>query len=329
MKIIRIDGVVGDWLNTGEEFQWQLAELALDTGEELMIILNSVGGSVIDGFSIYNQIKGLDNPTTVKIEGFAASIAALIAMAADKVQMSEVGQFMIHRSHVSLQGDKNELEKQAEILKSVDATQIQVFSEKTGLSSKEIEKMLDAETWMTASAAKDHGFIDEIVDKINSKMAANYLLTINSRKMNLKKLLSQLAGTQEEEKVEVIEANTEKVAEAAEPVTREEFNELKTILADLVAGLSAQEEATAEAVDTDEAKKAEAEKAEAKKAEAEKTEIEKQVVEKFEALVKGLPTSKGQPTAANKTFSETPKHTDKFAAFRAEQKEIENNTRLQ
>jgi len=323
MKILRIDGVIGDWLNSGEEFQYRLSELDLESGEELLVVMHSIGGSVIEGFSIYNQISALKNPTRLKIEGFCASIASLIAMAFDKVEISEVSQFMIHRASLALQGDKNELEKQAEILKSIDSTMIQVFVSKTGLPEKKIEAMLDAETWFSANEALEAGFVDTVVDKIDAKMAASYLSNLNTKNMNFKKLLSQLAGNTETEETKVVE-ETKTVVEATEQkaetetetedipdvVTREEFNTLKEIIEALVKGLEAKDELDGKEKESDE-------------------KISDLVNEKFAEVLKRLPASKGQPTASKTAFSEKPKYTDKFAHFREEQKLIEDKTRLQ
>ena len=318
MKTIRIDGVIGDWLNTGEEFQFRLQELGLEPGEELLIILNSPGGSVIDGFNIYNQIKSLDNPTTIKIEGFAASIAALISMAADKIQMSEVGQFMIHRASVFLEGNKTELEKQAEILQSIDATQISVFSAKTGLDNTEIEQMLDKETWMTAEEAKKLGFVDEIVDRIEAKMAAIYYQSIKGNKMKWKELLEKMAGVKAEtpEINEVVvteetsdETSEETPEEALNAVTREEFDELKQTIQDLLKALMEKEKAEGEEKTVEEV-------------------ISEVVKTELEALIKRLPRSNGQPEVPQETITRVPQYSDRYEKWRNDLKEIEAKTRL-
>ncbi len=326
MKVIRIDGIIGDWLNTGEIFQERLAELQLTDDDELLIILNSPGGSVIDGFNIYNQIKSCLAKTTCKIEGFAASIASLVAMAAETVQMSEVGQLMIHRASVCLQGDKNEIEKQADILESIDSTQIQVFSSRTGLTKKEIEDMLDAETWFSAEEAKKTGFVDEIVDKIDSRYAAIY----NQNKNAMKDLLAKLKGkksltaqekpkaeeTDEKEDKSKEQKNSEK-KETSEVVTREEFDELLENFRLIL-----------EFLEKKDVEKPEVEKTEAEKTEADDKKILDAVEKRFQTMIKALPGSNGQPQAANKSFSNKDEAIDKYAKFRAEQNAIDEKTRL-
>ena len=95
-KTIRLDGIIGDFGNTGEEFNFRLEELDLQPEDTLLVIINSVGGSVIEGWGIYNMIKTLPQQVTTRAEGLAASIASLILLAGNKVEMSEVGMLMIH-----------------------------------------------------------------------------------------------------------------------------------------------------------------------------------------------------------------------------------------
>ncbi len=179
-KNIRIDGIIGDWGLTAEDFLFRLEALELSDDDDLEVSINSVGGSVIEGFAIYNILKSLPNKVTTRIEGMAASIATLIALAGSKVHMSEVGIFMIHRASTFVEGDREELEKQQKILSNIDTTLINVYMAKTGLAKKEVETMVDAETWMTSAEAKKLGFVDKIINKVESRLVALASCKINN-----------------------------------------------------------------------------------------------------------------------------------------------------
>ncbi|MCK5610915.1 Clp protease ClpP, partial [Candidatus Pacearchaeota archaeon] len=119
-KEIRLDGIIGDWGNTSEEFNFNLDELDLQADDELLVKINSVGGSVIEGWGIYNRLVSLENKVTTRGEGIVASIASLILMAGNTIEMSEVGALMIHRASNHVQGNAEDLEKAAEVLKTID-----------------------------------------------------------------------------------------------------------------------------------------------------------------------------------------------------------------
>lgn len=183
MKELRLDGIIGDFLNTAEDFAYRLEELNLSSDDELILKINSPGGSVFDGFSMFNQIKALDNKVSIRIEGLAASIASLIALAGDHVSMTEVGSFMIHRASTMAAGNTDDLESVADSLKQIDETLVNVYVTKTGLETSEIEEMMDKETWMSPETAKKKGFIDEVEETLKAVAFLN-----SNQKINMKKL---------------------------------------------------------------------------------------------------------------------------------------------
>lgn len=135
----------------------------------ILIRLNSPGGSVFEGFAIYNDLIGFNADIEVEITGMAASIAAVIAQAGNSIKMAKNARYMIHNSWMIAMGDSRILREQALLLESIDLDQISLFSEKTGKSHADIKEFLDAETWFTAQKAKDHGFIDGITGEQESK----------------------------------------------------------------------------------------------------------------------------------------------------------------
>ena len=140
--------------------------------KELAIHINSLGGEVFDGMAIYSIIQRRKAKTTVYIEGIAASIASVIALAADEVIMSENSLLMIHNAWGGSSGDASEMRKQADVLDKISNEIAEIYVKKTNLPYDEIIRMMGEETWLTAEEAVAMGFVDSISEPI--KVAAKY-----------------------------------------------------------------------------------------------------------------------------------------------------------
>jgi ATP-dependent protease ClpP protease subunit len=125
--------------------------------------ISSPGGSVWDGLAIYDQL--LRHPARVTAEVmFAASIASVIAMAADKISVTPTSVMMIHLPHTLVAGDANDLRKMASTLDTVTQAMIKGYQRHTPKSAKAIEELMSQETWYNASEAVENGFADEVFD---------------------------------------------------------------------------------------------------------------------------------------------------------------------
>lgn len=132
----------------------------------LNIHLNSVGGDVFDGVAIYNTLLQHAAKKNIIIEGVAASIASVIAMAGDKVSMFETAMFMVHKPWTFAVGTDRDMEKSADILKKLKETIVRAYMSKAkDLSEKDINDLIDEESWMLAEEAKEWGFVDEIIKR--------------------------------------------------------------------------------------------------------------------------------------------------------------------
>jgi ATP-dependent Clp endopeptidase proteolytic subunit ClpP len=136
------------------------------------IHINCVGGDVFDGMAIYNIIKKRTAETTVYIEGIAASMGSVIALAADNVVMAENSLFMIHNAWGGAMGESKELKKTANLLEKISNEIADIYIKKTKLPYDRVKEMMDEETWLNADEALELGFIDSISDAI--KVAAKY-----------------------------------------------------------------------------------------------------------------------------------------------------------
>lgn len=142
-------------------------DLNLYKGQDVLLRANSPGGEVFQGLAIYNSIKE-HGQCDVQIDGLAASMMTIIMLAARKISASKNALIMIHLPSMVANGAKSlkrEL-KDEEILSKVTDIALNNYSERTGMPSDKILKMLEAETWMTAQEALELGFIDEITDEV-------------------------------------------------------------------------------------------------------------------------------------------------------------------
>ncbi|MBP3200202.1 MAG: Clp protease ClpP [Lachnospiraceae bacterium] len=141
-------------------------ELQAGTGP-ITVWINSPGGDCIAAAQIYNMLMDYKFDVTVKIDGIAASAASVIAMAGTKVLMSPVSLMMIHNPATIAFGDKVEMKKVIEMLDAVKDSIMNAYEIKTGLSSNEISKLMDNETWFDAKKALELKFCDEIMSRDN------------------------------------------------------------------------------------------------------------------------------------------------------------------
>ena len=160
---------IGAYGITAQDFIFEMKEYK-DTPVNLRI--NCIGGDVFDGMAMYNIIKKREAKTTAYIEGIAASMGCVIALAADDVVMAENSLFMIHNAWGGAMGEAEDMRKTASVLEKISGEIASIYKRKTRLSLDRITDMMDEETWLNAQEAYELGFIDSISDSI--KVAAKY-----------------------------------------------------------------------------------------------------------------------------------------------------------
>lgn len=133
--------------------------------------MNSPGGSVFDGTAIYNALKQHESRIIVHIDGLAASIASIIAMAGDEVRAAENAFFMVHDPWSIVIGTAEMMREEADLLDKVSVTMAKTYQAKTGKSEEEILQYMAKETWFTGQEALDAGFVD-FVEKLDENEQA-------------------------------------------------------------------------------------------------------------------------------------------------------------
>ena len=133
-----------------------------EENEPIEVLVNSGGGSVMAGQEIYSALKG-NSRVTIKIQSMAGSAAGVVAMAGHCL-ISPVAMIMIHNVSMSgASGDYHDMEKNAEILKQMNAAMANAYVEKSGRPLDEILRMMDRETWLTANQCLEYQFVDGIL----------------------------------------------------------------------------------------------------------------------------------------------------------------------
>ncbi|HVK56516.1 MAG TPA: head maturation protease, ClpP-related [Burkholderiales bacterium] len=157
-----IYGDIGGWWNGVEaaEFAKEIAALDADT---INVRLNSPGGSVFDGVAIYNTLARQSSNVIVHIEGIAASIASVIAMAGDEIRIGDGSKVMIHKPWSFAMGDATVMRKEAEVLDELEAGIIDIYEARTEQKRNQLADWIAAETWFGAQGAVDNGFADTLV----------------------------------------------------------------------------------------------------------------------------------------------------------------------
>lgn len=135
--------------------------------QQIDIFINSYGGSVFEGTAIYNQLKRHPAHKTVYIDGFACSIASVIAMAGDEIVMPRNALMMVHNMWMGVCGNADELRKAADDLDTINAAGRAAYLERADekLTEEQLVSMMDAETWLTAEQCIEYGLADRYAEK--------------------------------------------------------------------------------------------------------------------------------------------------------------------
>ena len=126
--------------------------------------INSPGGDVFAGLAIAQAIKDTGAKVIAQIDGLAASAATIVAMAADEIEISDGGFFMIHNAWTFAIGNANDLIETAALLQKVDSVIATSYAQRSKLKIEEITTLMDAETWFTAQEALDAQLVDRLTE---------------------------------------------------------------------------------------------------------------------------------------------------------------------
>lgn len=140
-------------------------EIAQANGKPLNIHINSYGGEVFEGFAIYNNLKSYTGRKVVYVDGIAASIASVIAMAGDEIYMNKASMLMIHNASGVAVGNAEEMKKVVTALEQINEVIRDVYKNRSNLDDEQLKQFMDNETYFTPQEAVQYGFADGIVEE--------------------------------------------------------------------------------------------------------------------------------------------------------------------
>nr|WP_258167260.1 ClpP-like prohead protease/major capsid protein fusion protein [Scandinavium goeteborgense] len=175
---------IGGWGISASRFLREVSEAGLFNAPQVEIRIHSPGGSVLDGFAIYNTLKRLTGTVNIHIDGLAASMASVIAMLPGAtVHIPSNAFMMVHNPYGGLVGDASDLRDYADLLDKNSAVMIDAYTQKTGLSREDVESLMSNETWMTGAEAVEKGFADVLLPEMQMAACINDNVTKEFSKM--------------------------------------------------------------------------------------------------------------------------------------------------
>ena len=203
---IDIFGTIGsDWFDEGVTMDSIRASLKEAGNKAVTLNIASLGGLVDHALVIHDLIATHPAPTTARIMGATASAATVVAMGADRVEMSENALFLVHNARMMAAGTADDLRKEAETLDTFDERIVNVYVNATGTSRRRIRELMKEDKWISPAEAKEWGFVDAIytpakaaaiampVDEINASGLFPIINLTTDNKMDQKSFFSQLA----------------------------------------------------------------------------------------------------------------------------------------
>ena len=159
---VYVYGEIGTWGITANQFVRDLA--AIDDGvSPIVVAFNSIGGDLFDGLAIHNALSRLGERCTGRVDALAASAASVAVCGAHKVVIASNAILMIHNPYTYASGDAENLRKVAAVLDQATEVIIAAYKSKSpNIDEVELRRLVNAETWLTASEAVALGLADEV-----------------------------------------------------------------------------------------------------------------------------------------------------------------------
>lgn len=242
--VIKIYGSIGSsfWdeendIENGVKNVKDLEKLLKDnkTANTMDIYINSTGGSVFEGIAIYNILKRHKAYKKVYIDGFACSIASVIAMAGNQIIMPKSSLMMIHNAWTVGMGNSKEFRKLADDLEVINEMIINTYVAKPKVEKSEIIKLMDEESYLSAEECYKHGLCTKIIEDEeetveNVENALDETTKLFNNKLSqlevIKNAIREIQNDVESEEVEETEETEVEETEETKPLEENKKNEL-------------------------------------------------------------------------------------------------------
>lgn len=150
-------------------------ELVVATGKSgpVAVHINSPGGNIYDGIAIYNMLKAHPGRVTVRIDGLAASMASIVAMAGDEIVIPENAMIMIHNPSGLAAGGADDMRDYADLLDKWRDSMVAIYAERTKLPESVIVQAMQETTWYNGREAVEMGFADRLAESVRLAACAD------------------------------------------------------------------------------------------------------------------------------------------------------------
>jgi len=217
--------VIGNWDEIGEvsakAFAKDLSGLPKSV-KRLDIHINSPGGSVSEANAIYSRLADHKSDKNVYIDGIAASAATIVAMVGHKIFIRAHATMMIHMPMAIAIGTSDDMRTVISALDSITESMLNLYTKRTGKDREKLRDMMSAETWMSAQAAVDNGFADEMRGVVKAAaMVGDKKAIFNGVTFDLSRFHNVPAFTATTTTERESNMNTETTAAAAPPAGTE------------------------------------------------------------------------------------------------------------
>jgi ATP-dependent Clp protease, protease subunit len=167
-EVLIYDEIGASWFGgvSAEQFVKDIAQVSASV---LNVRINSIGGSVFEGLAIYNALARHKAKVVVHVDGIAASIASIIALAGDEVHMADNAFMMIHNPHAVTWGNAKDMREMADMLDKVAGSLVDTYVKRTGNDAETVQAWMDEEKWFSATEARDAGFASAVTEPSGAK----------------------------------------------------------------------------------------------------------------------------------------------------------------
>lgn len=155
-NVINIYDVIGGYEGNGN-CEYVAKALNRIGNNDVVVNINSPGGSYFEGVGIYNQLSMHPGKFTVQVVGMAASAASVIAMAGDEILIGSGAFLMIHNAWCLAMGNRHDLKGVIDGLSVFDKAMADLYVQRGHLELDEVVAMMDKETWLDCATAMECG----------------------------------------------------------------------------------------------------------------------------------------------------------------------------
>ena len=218
MRELSLNGYIDDEMWFGDEITPESLHEALYGKEnrfadDVHIRLNSYGGSCNAAVRMYDDVRAYPGSVRITVSGTAASAATVLAMAADRLEMTPGSLWMIHDPSVVAWGNERELMDSIRLLQACKESILNVYQRRCRQSRQEVAAMMSATAWMDAQSALQYGFIDAVAEDGKPGAPEN----AGERRANLDFAKAKVQAWQDRHKPRLTRAEKQETTDEAHP----------------------------------------------------------------------------------------------------------------